>query len=337
MPTILMQASNKMEGTCEKMCPDEEADFRIANCLVHPLESANPWENVPARKRKALRPKMVKAYSRPAAGKDIIPSQLRPFGILLRTTEYLLGLSKENDAPERWPTTYGFVVDRLRAVRQDLIVQELAPHQTSMLLESMIPYYLKAEVRCETTKCASYDRKLHSAETNECMSRWKVVADAYQSGSQQTYALYLLYYIDQATSLEQLIKWKSRLRPKLFDQLFKLILAYRMNNFVGFFVAVRDADELYKTALWSKIGAIRIRALNAVSVAYTRMSVPSEVLQRWLMLESEDAVLDYVKVVLGMTFKPGEPIRFPSLAERPPRPEEDSDPVKALWVKLEKL
>lgn len=59
-------------------------------------------------------------------------------------------VSKNNDSAEQWPTTYGFVVDRLRAVRQDLIVQELAPDETSRLLEAMIPYYLDAEIRCRS-------------------------------------------------------------------------------------------------------------------------------------------------------------------------------------------
>lgn len=73
------------------MCPTKEVEFRIAKCLVHPLESANPWENVPAEERIAVQGRMVKEYSRPAAGtKGFSESQLRPFPILMRTIKYLL-------------------------------------------------------------------------------------------------------------------------------------------------------------------------------------------------------------------------------------------------------
>lgn len=50
----------------------------------------------------------------------------------------------ENQAVQNWwPTVYAFVVDRFRAVRQDMTVQELPSTESCILLEKMIPSYLK--------------------------------------------------------------------------------------------------------------------------------------------------------------------------------------------------
>lgn len=51
-----------------------------------------------------------------------------------------------NDRAE-WPSIYGFLMNRLRAVRQDFIVQNLPDVETNHLLELMIPFYFKAKFR----------------------------------------------------------------------------------------------------------------------------------------------------------------------------------------------
>ena len=67
---------------------------------------------------------------------------------------------------------YTFISDRFRAIRHDLIVQQLDPPEAVQLLEPMIPFYLKAKKRCEMLRTSGYDKKLHSSELDECFSRW---------------------------------------------------------------------------------------------------------------------------------------------------------------------
>lgn len=53
----------------------------------------------------------------------------------------------EYDSREAWPDVYEFVSDRLRAVRQDMVVENLDAEKSILLLESMIPFYAEAEYR----------------------------------------------------------------------------------------------------------------------------------------------------------------------------------------------
>lgn len=52
-----------------------------------------------------------------------------------------------NESSASWTLVYEFVSDRLRAVRQDMIIQRMSPSDTLLLLEAMIPFYLVAEYR----------------------------------------------------------------------------------------------------------------------------------------------------------------------------------------------
>lgn len=66
--------SNFIIGTCEAMCPPEETAMRRKNRLVHFFEQRT----------------LVKEYSRSAADKkESKPSELRTFGALKTTIEYL--------------------------------------------------------------------------------------------------------------------------------------------------------------------------------------------------------------------------------------------------------
>lgn len=99
-------------------------------------------------------------------------------------------------------------MDRLRAVRQDLIVQNLEFNKTNHLLELMIPFYLearfkfflnlkfvikKARFRCEIELKWQekhkfyYDRKLHSNELDECFSKWLAILNESGIGSEKVF------------------------------------------------------------------------------------------------------------------------------------------------------
>ena len=46
-----------------------------------------------------------------------------------------------------WPVAYEFIVDRLRAVRQDMIIQNTNSKERLLLLEAMIPFYIESQYR----------------------------------------------------------------------------------------------------------------------------------------------------------------------------------------------
>lgn len=77
------------QGTCMAMCPKRELQDREAQCRLHRFEMLAGTEK--DRRPKADTARMVKEYSRPAAGKDATqPSDLRPPTVLLKTVCYLI-------------------------------------------------------------------------------------------------------------------------------------------------------------------------------------------------------------------------------------------------------
>nr|CDJ82924.1 SAC3 GANP Nin1 mts3 eIF-3 p25 and WD40 repeat domain containing protein [Haemonchus contortus] len=123
------------------MCPEAEIQFRLANNMVHALEKLDGT----SERSRDVRQRMVKEYTRPAAGSDHLnPDILRPPKILLLTVRYLLDIY-ESEKPKQFNSVYSFVCDRFRAVRQDMILQNVSAEETLLLLDEMIPFYLETD------------------------------------------------------------------------------------------------------------------------------------------------------------------------------------------------
>ena len=117
-------ANSKILGTCLQMCSEKETKLRVKNKIIHPLEKS-------LGKNIGKEYVLIKSFSRSAAGNTSCcdPKEIRPPYICRRTTNYLVKnvlISDEKSRPQLrldW-TTYHFVFDRLRALRQDMIVQK---------------------------------------------------------------------------------------------------------------------------------------------------------------------------------------------------------------------
>lgn len=67
--------------------------------------------------------------------------------LFLETVDYLLKVENEFALDSQWTLVYEFVADRYRAVRQDIIIQQLKDTSTTYLFEKMICFYIKARFR----------------------------------------------------------------------------------------------------------------------------------------------------------------------------------------------
>lgn len=89
------------QGTCMTMCPRRELQDREAQCRLHRFEILAGTEN--ERKPKADPARVVKEYSRPAAGKDATrASDLRPPAVLLKTVCYLIDEITASQTLQPW-------------------------------------------------------------------------------------------------------------------------------------------------------------------------------------------------------------------------------------------
>ncbi|XP_041379461.1 SAC3 domain-containing protein 1-like isoform X2 [Gigantopelta aegis] len=88
-----MECEKFIIGTCQTMCPLDEIKMREKEGRLHQLESAHERRTEKYRNRKlqtAEVGKMIKEYSRPAAGCHVPgPESLRPAPVLLKTVQYI--------------------------------------------------------------------------------------------------------------------------------------------------------------------------------------------------------------------------------------------------------
>jgi SAC3 domain-containing protein 1 len=132
-------SSSFIKGTCMDMCPVRERKLREKERLLHLLELPIGTPLHPPPKADCYL--TVKSYSRPAAGQHMPhPDELRPPDILYSTVCHLLTNTVMRDEID-WCVVYDFVFDRLRAVRQDMVIQDVGSVDGMMILEPIVRFH----------------------------------------------------------------------------------------------------------------------------------------------------------------------------------------------------
>lgn len=179
---------------------------------------------------------MVKSYSRSAAGRHEISTQdLRPGPVLHTTVEYLLGRVAQNSG-RPWAEVYDFIFDRLRAVRQDMTIQQMNGSGAITLLESTVRFYIYAGYRLCEEPIDRFDPKINAQHTQECL---KQLLSLYASCNSSTEnraefeSLYLLFNLDQKEALQHYYELPSYIRnEELLKQTYNICLAYYLQNYI---------------------------------------------------------------------------------------------------------
>ncbi|KAJ0032410.1 hypothetical protein NQD34_002491, partial [Periophthalmus magnuspinnatus] len=203
------------KGTCQTMCPAIEMRQRQSQHRLHRYEILTGTEKDRQPRADPLR--MVKEYARPAAGKDSTnPSELRPPDVLQKTVHYLIDEIATSQNLHPWTeVVYGFVFDRLRAVKQDMIIQRLSGPCCVTILEQTVCFLVYASYRLCGEPLRLYDPKLNDMHVQENL-RW--LLDCYVSGSapndhQEEYeALNLLYNLGCTKALQRVMQLPEGLR-----------------------------------------------------------------------------------------------------------------------------
>ncbi|KAJ8722984.1 hypothetical protein PYW07_004164 [Mythimna separata] len=295
------QNSDRITGTCNSMCPEDEVKLREQERLIHVLEV---WGS---------EKKLVKGYSRSAADSNMaVPHLLRPYPVLTYTVQYLLmDITRRVDVPAS--VVYDYVNDRLRAVRQDATIQRLPPEQCACLLEPMIRFYVYYGYKLSNLPLKDYDPVLNKKYLLECMKWYLSCSDSLATmrgnidhltgflssidlnGKDKKNKivndrvlienLYILCNLDDLHPLFRYVKLSKDIKrhPKL-----QLAYEIAIANLHGNYVRVcRLADKLCPLsycALFTYLPTLQRRALAVMSHAYSnkRLTVPADALAHWL-------------------------------------------------------
>ncbi|XP_073679745.1 SAC3 domain-containing protein 1 [Garra rufa] len=206
-------------GTCMTMCPAYELRQREAQNRLHRFEMVAGTER--DRLPRADDSRAVKEYSRPAAGKDSArASDLRPPSVLLKTVHYLVDDIAVSSTFQPWTEVYSFVFDRLRSIRQDMIIQRVSGPDCVAVLEKSVRFLLYASYRLCGQQLQYFDPRINDTHLQECLS-W--LLESYRDGKHQHQeefqALSLLYNLGSTQAIQHVLELPERIRSSPAVQL----------------------------------------------------------------------------------------------------------------------
>ncbi|XP_012260601.1 SAC3 family protein C isoform X2 [Athalia rosae] len=206
-------------GTCMSMCPEKERWMREREGLLHVFEIDPRTQAL--KRPKADLAKTVKCFSRPAAG-QLMPdaTELRPAPVLLATITYLF-TKVATRLDHDWAMIYDFIFDRLRAIRQEVVIQRIRGLQSIQILEPIVRFHVYAGQRLCEKKISVFDPKLNSQHLLECLKQLLVLYDETEEQSwidnpkedtdnlsisnnrSQMESLYILLHLGDVSALER--------------------------------------------------------------------------------------------------------------------------------------
>uniref|UniRef100_A0A1B0CVX2 SAC3/GANP/THP3 conserved domain-containing protein n=2 Tax=Lutzomyia longipalpis TaxID=7200 RepID=A0A1B0CVX2_LUTLO len=270
-----------VEGVCDQMCPENEIKVRTREKLVHFFEK-NP-EN-----QRVESARFVKAFARSAAGKTIEAHDLRTLRALRVTVNYLLTVIIA-DKRKPFHFVYDFIFDRLRAVRQEIVMQNLSPGDTLTLIEPIIFFLIYSRYRLCEQPLANFDPKICRQHTTECIQTALVCYD--QGGEQENrYLFEAIYLVTNLGNVDALMRGISVARGmrsgsnRTFEDALKMSLLCWQKNYYRVLEMWSTQPTICCLAATENVPDIREKFLTTLATAYhsKHLTVPLEWLVRIL-------------------------------------------------------
>ncbi len=156
------------------MCSKEEALERERLGLLSQFECTAATRELKGKNRRVNPLLAVTTYQRAAAGKSMrIKEDLRSLLSLEKTVEHLIGVYSgvvcEKGLDESI-AAYEFVENRLRAVRQELTMQQLSPRAVQ-LLERAARFYTISDFAMTGVSANQFNAKNHNDQMHTCFSQ----------------------------------------------------------------------------------------------------------------------------------------------------------------------
>ncbi|XP_011207456.2 germinal-center associated nuclear protein [Bactrocera dorsalis] len=291
--------TNQIKGTCELFCPDAEAKLRIKERLLHYYELKNGEKNVPGQ--------LVKAFARSAAGvKAPRAKDLRTEICLQRTVEYLL---KDIilDKRRSYNFIYDFIFDRLRAVRQEVVMQQYNERQTLKLLEPMIIFLGYSRYRLCEEQIDNFDAKICNQHLQECLKRVLCCYDDIDVNSLNlselnrrsfVEAIYLLFNLGTTEALNRALSLPTEVsKNETFDLAYRIAINYYQGNFYRALVGIQKLPHILSAIAALKLQTLRRKVYMVFAHAYTskQLFVPATFLCKLFLYEDVRNLLEDCK------------------------------------------
>ncbi|CAG9859318.1 unnamed protein product [Phyllotreta striolata] len=277
-------SSDDIVGKCPHMCPIEEAKLRESQRLLH------VFETLPGP-QKFTRPKVdikraVKCFSRSAAGKDLTdPDKLRPPSVLLETLNYLFNDILNKDAS--WIVKYDFIADRLRSVRQDMIIQNTSRAHQIVILQPIIRFYAVAAYMFCEEDINQFDPYINNKQLQECLKRLLCMYDYYDTLQKITKndvclsndfleehrpyfeTLYLIFNLGDVDAINRILNISKNWRTSLVVTSVKMSLCYISGNYFKVCKLLKTLPLSLQIMAYLHMPELRRSCFKTMSVAYS--------------------------------------------------------------------
>ncbi|XP_078443014.1 SAC3/GANP/Nin1/mts3/eIF-3 p25 family isoform X2 [Wolffia australiana] len=135
-------------GTCLDMCPAKEREQR------EKFRDLAVFERLHGNPQRTTSKLAVKKFCRTMSAASEQPSSIRPLPVLQESLRYLLDIVESSDQP--FHVIHDFVLDRTRAIRQDLSIQNIVHHDVVVMYEEMVRFHIISEKRLRK-ECSKVD------------------------------------------------------------------------------------------------------------------------------------------------------------------------------------
>ncbi|KAK6626596.1 hypothetical protein RUM44_009070 [Polyplax serrata] len=285
---------NYVRGTCQTMCPRKEAELRQRENLLHKFEMKRGTE---CHRLPEFDPaRVVKCFNRSAAGKETTnPSNLRPFPVLLKTINYLyqevFPFHKEKPL-----YVYNFMFDRFRAIRQDVVIQNLGSLETIKVLEPIVKFLMYFGYLLSDVDVNEFDGHINQSHLQECLKRLLVCYDECRDDEGNTNrwdieSAYTLLNLGNIKPLTRGIHLCETLGVnKTYKTCVELSLQWYLRNYSRVFCMITQLPPLLLCAVSTCLPEIRKYSLQAMAFAYSsaNSAYPLSHLFRLLLFETEE-------------------------------------------------
>lgn len=281
-----------IKGTCELMCSKNEEELRVKERLLNFFELKDGKKHVPGI--------LVSEFARSAAGmKRPKKFELRTNVALQKTINYLLQ-TVIMDRRRSFSHVYDFIFDRLRAVRQEMVIQNCAALPTACLLEPIIMFLSFSRYNLCEEAVHNFDPKICDQHLQECLKRVLCCYDELylDPDEELTFTqektrvfmecLYLVFNLGNAEALQRSLNVPENIKKSvLFKKVCRVSFSFYCQNYFKTMMEIQQLPHLLCAIASLKMQVIRRNVLETFCHAYNSKTlvVPLSWLSKMLFQE----------------------------------------------------